>query len=180
MAKRARYLLVAGLLGCGGSELDVAQLAPGAGDQTLEKTTSFTCAEGAPAGPSFPAFEMGTGPLPAATGGVIPDGSYITKNVRIFGDFSAVPASRIEFENGSFFRNQTIFLASSGAPLTGASAAGAYELSGTSMKLEGSVCNVAGNPELAETAEYSVAGDQLTLITHSGDLTQVEIYIREP
>jgi len=115
-----------------------------------------------PTGPEPPVTTGGLNP-PAQTGGVILNGRYTITSVTFYGSPALrLPGEVIDFRDGFYRRNVTLYDPTSELVIGGFTEAGTYETSGPLLSIEGSTCSL-GNTARSEVWEFTANGPQLTI-----------------
>lgn len=128
----------------------------------------FECSDPAPpAGPEPPFSQGGLNP-PPQTGGVIANGRYTLTSITFFGFVTSVPGEVIDFRDGSYRRNVTLYSPTTDLIVGGFTEAGTYETDPIGLLfIDGSTCSL-GNAPRSEVWEFTATGSEMTISSVPG------------
>lgn len=156
------------------------------GNSCVEVAQPFDCTDMVPAQAPFPSFDTIEGALPPATGGAIPDGTYVTVQVTGYGSFAEldqfvnlIPATTIELRGGFFNESQVTYgLFTEDVDSGPLHNTGNYSTAGTSLTFAGVPCGRGGTTSQSAVG-YSVVGDRLEIQRAGTGVRLVETLTRQ-
>jgi hypothetical protein len=126
---------------------------------------------------ALPVWNKNYSSVPSASGGSIRDGTYRLVEVSFDRDPDSVQGQGLEIDSGYFHSKYTTYLASSGAPLTGAELVGEVATTSTSISFEMTNCAQGGTA--LDVHGYTATETGLVLFKGDNSLQWAEVYVLE-